>query len=785
MQSFSMKTSQSRSSTLENPFEAYMNRAYIARAPISQHLKHLVRHVSPTDTYVISRLIVVLVDVGRIRLLCGLLNKLERAHASPARSPAVDAAFLALLSKESLKWTAEAKSVLMFIISRYAPELVDTRFVDRLLLHHFVTDKLSLMKNVLLRCSPSIMAHMIRRALSEETETAAALFEFLFDVIAMEQPWERGEDAEQQLEEWVSHLSERTIYVDACCILRLLSEPAATQTAVFSKMVALNKKQDGLLERRSEQYSLLLDHARQHRVNVVSAMDAERVQCTTLMALLGLTQSIAPHARSVEVATVELGTNPCERVGFPILPLSAKHIHPLDKRILVELSYLSQTQKMELFLERSHHLFERFVRRAAAAESSRFRGFLMQPNVAFALNCTLVLLSVLINVLIFTGEESAALYFGLGILLLIALACAHVVYWPSDFAIGRAEGRSSVYLEGGYLIAALVLAFLGAIVSEYWFSFHLVEIIRQVPLLLGVLQSVTRSGRSLLVTGLLAIILLYFFAVTGFLFLSDSLSCHNVPTCFAAVVQGLPSNGGTLAERMPNLGDELAFVLCFFVVAVIVSNITLGIIIDSFGELRQERSAVREAMKTVSFISGIPAQEFEKEGLSFEQHTKQEQPLLAYVHWYTYLQCACVPENRAKAGIDVWFGIECATPLERLCFERLMRKDITVYPLGRARSLELVQAAQGSSEEAKRAERLQQVMLIGRAVESVTSRLSMLHERLGQGDRVVRELAVQQQAVQEMQLTAMQRQEVLEKGQSELRDKLAAEEEARRKKNKR
>lgn len=53
------------------------------------------------------------------------------------------------------------------------------------------------------------------------------------------------------------------------------------------------------------------------------------------------------------------------------------------------------------------------------------------------------------------------------------------------------------------------------------FLFQLFDLIYREETLFNVIKSVTRNGRSILLTALLALILVYLFSIVGFLFLKD------------------------------------------------------------------------------------------------------------------------------------------------------------------------------------------------------------------------------------------------------------------------
>ena len=94
-------------------------------------------------------------------------------------------------------------------------------------------------------------------------------------------------------------------------------------------------------------------------------------------------------------------------------------------------------------------------------------------------------------------------------------------------------------------------------------------------------------------------------------------------------------NGGGIAEQLrkqsyesPNLSRYMArfiFDLSFFsLISVIFLNIIMGIIIDAFGTLREEKNNMYEDMKNKCFICGMDRQIFEKEADGFENHIERD-----------------------------------------------------------------------------------------------------------------------------------------------------------------
>uniref|UniRef100_A0A1A8J320 Ryanodine receptor 2 (Cardiac) n=2 Tax=Nothobranchius TaxID=28779 RepID=A0A1A8J320_NOTKU len=63
----------------------------------------------------------------------------------------------------------------------------------------------------------------------------------------------------------------------------------------------------------------------------------------------------------------------------------------------------------------------------------------------------------------------------------------------------------------------------------------------------------------------------------------------------------------------------------------------LGLIIDAFGELRDQQEQVKEDMETKCFICGIGNDYFDTVPHGFETHTLQEHNLANYLFFLMYL----------------------------------------------------------------------------------------------------------------------------------------------------
>ncbi|XP_035317306.1 inositol 1,4,5-trisphosphate receptor type 3 isoform X2 [Cricetulus griseus] len=88
-------------------------------------------------------------------------------------------------------------------------------------------------------------------------------------------------------------------------------------------------------------------------------------------------------------------------------------------------------------------------------------------------------------------------------------------------------------MEFLYHVGYILTSVLGLFAHELFYSILLFDLIYREETLFNVIKSVTRNGRSILLTALLALILVYLFSIVGFLFLKDD---------FILEVDRLPEN---------------------------------------------------------------------------------------------------------------------------------------------------------------------------------------------------------------------------------------------------
>uniref|UniRef100_A0ACB8FQ60 Inositol 1,4,5-trisphosphate receptor type 2 n=1 Tax=Sphaerodactylus townsendi TaxID=933632 RepID=A0ACB8FQ60_9SAUR len=236
-----------------------------------------------------------------------------------------------------------------------------------------------------------------------------------------------------------------------------------------------------------------------------------------------------------------------------------------------------------------------------------------------------------------------------------------------------------------------------AVIMDISSSHHLFDLVYREETLLNVIKSVTRNGRSIILTAVLALILVYLFSIVGFLFLKDDFimeverlknrtpvadtgtvptttltammetcskdnctttipaiesdedndedgierTCDTLLMCIVTVLnQGLRNGGGVGDVLRKPSKDEPLFaarvvydLLFYFIVIIIVLNLIFGVIIDTFADLRSEKQKKEEILKTTCFICGLERDKFDNKTVSFEEHIKSEHSMWHYLYF--------------------------------------------------------------------------------------------------------------------------------------------------------
>uniref|UniRef100_A0A8B9CVU1 Inositol 1,4,5-trisphosphate receptor n=1 Tax=Anser brachyrhynchus TaxID=132585 RepID=A0A8B9CVU1_9AVES len=354
---------------------------------------------------------------------------------------------------------------------------------------------------------------------------------------------------------------------------------------------------------------------------------------------------------------------------------------------------------------------------------------------------------------------------GLGptlILLGAANLCNKIVFLVS-FVGNRGtftRGYRAVIMDMAFLyhVAYVLVCMLGLCVHEFFYSFLLFDLVYREETLLNVIKSVTRNGRSIILTAVLALILVYLFSIIGFLFLKDDFimevdrlkirtpvagtcsggkimdrftdikeeedgierTCDTLLMCIVTVLnQGLRNGGGVGDVLRKPSKDEPLFaarvvydLLFYFIVIIIVLNLIFGVIIDTFADLRSEKQKKEEILKTTCFICGLERDKFDNKTVSFEEHIKSEHNMWHYLYFIVLVK---VKDPTEYTGPESYVA------------QMIVEKNLDWFPRMRAMSLVSNEGDSEQNEIRNLQERLESTMSL---VKQLSSQLAELKEQM-------------------------------------------------------
>eukprot|EP00118_Oscarella_pearsei_P014018 m.117174 g.117174 ORF g.117174 m.117174 type:complete len:2678 (+) comp37607_c0_seq1:123-8156(+) len=272
----------------------------------------------------------------------------------------------------------------------------------------------------------------------------------------------------------------------------------------------------------------------------------------------------------------------------------------------------------------------------------------------------------------------------------------------------------------------ITLCIMGLCVHEFLFALLLFDVIFREETLLNVIRSVTKNGRSIVLTAVLALILVYMFSIVGFVMFRDDFligiegraqatppssspaggaagdgvchrgfeslwtklycdvtsghavvpdidaggegkerACDTLLMCIITSLNQGMRNGGGIGDVLRPLSSEEPLyparvvydLLFFFIIIIIVLNLIFGVIIDTFADLRTEKTTSDEILKNSCFICGLERKEFDNKDVTFEEHIHKEHNMWDYLSFTVLLKVKdgtdfTGPESYVKQMVD-------------------------------------------------------------------------------------------------------------------------------------
>uniref|UniRef100_M4A104 Inositol 1,4,5-trisphosphate receptor n=1 Tax=Xiphophorus maculatus TaxID=8083 RepID=M4A104_XIPMA len=321
-----------------------------------------------------------------------------------------------------------------------------------------------------------------------------------------------------------------------------------------------------------------------------------------------------------------------------------------------------------------------------------------------------------------------------------------------------------------YHLLYLIICSLGVFVHVFFYSLLLFDLVYREETLLNVIKSVTRNGRSIVLTAVLALILVYLFSIVGYIFFKDDFilavdripnktlehgasmigeffsgracqkengencsteapsvviedkerTCDSLLMCIVTVLShGLRSGGGVgdvlrkPSKEEPLFAARVIYdLLFFFMVIIIVLNLIFGVIIDTFADLRSEKQKKEEILKTTCFICGLERDKFDNKTVTFEEHIKVEHNMWHYLFFIVLVK---VKDSTEFTGPESYVA------------EMIREHNLDWFPRMRAMSLVSSDADGEQNEIRNLQEKLESTMKL---VTNLSGQLTELKEQM-------------------------------------------------------
>lgn len=229
-----------------------------------------------------------------------------------------------------------------------------------------------------------------------------------------------------------------------------------------------------------------------------------------------------------------------------------------------------------------------------------------------------------------------------------------------------------------YHLLYMIFSILGIAYNPLFFSLHLLDILYRYPSLQNVIKSIVLPRKSLMLTFILILILIYLFSIWGFLGFYNYYNgqCNTMIMCIKTTFdQGIKNGGGigqfldTSLTKMSDWDTVMRFVydnLFNIIIMIIMLGIIQGIIIDTFAVLREQSERNTADRETKCFICGKEKEYIERcTNRPFLFHCINEHNEWNYIFFIAYLKKKLNTEH---------------TGVESSIFELVENKDITWIP---------------------------------------------------------------------------------------------------------
>ena len=226
-----------------------------------------------------------------------------------------------------------------------------------------------------------------------------------------------------------------------------------------------------------------------------------------------------------------------------------------------------------------------------------------------------------------------------------------------------------------FYLLFIVFSILGMVINPLFFAFHMLDVTKRYPMLQNIIKSVTTPRKTLILTFIFVLMIIYMFAIAGYAFLGDDYGANGLSlwlTFITSFDRTWKYTGGIGAFLGPQPDGEVRiFRLIYdnlFNIAVMILwlNIVSTIIMDTFTTLRLRDESDSNDRENKCFICSEHRDIIERlTNKEFRQHTVYEHNVWNYVYFLAYI---IKKEQTEYTGIESYV---------RFCYDH---SDISWFP---------------------------------------------------------------------------------------------------------
>ena len=249
----------------------------------------------------------------------------------------------------------------------------------------------------------------------------------------------------------------------------------------------------------------------------------------------------------------------------------------------------------------------------------------------------------------------------------------------------------------GYLMSFILFSALGFGFNQpIFYAIQLWEVVDKFDTLKNVIKAFTHHKTQIITTLLLCMIIVHIFTIFAYYYINETFYnysigrqgenlCVGVLHCFTTIFSLGPRSSGSVGDMLirqsySDDNQELYLVrffydvLAFIVVNVIFLNMIMGVIIDTFAELRDEKNSTDEKKRNECFLCSLPRGSLDKEAEGFEYHTRNVHFLWDYLYFVYYLKMKSLTEYngmemnvhaKIQTGDISWLPIQRTLAIEK------------------------------------------------------------------------------------------------------------------------